>query len=112
MKVSKYEFNSKEQADSKIEGLGVNEEGFPTHNHSIVRLGNIVLSKATYDEEGNELTPATYSDKYHVDVLWKDLEANEDGSIDHPQDWKMHNVNIEGNGVHSFLGLDYNSHKF
>jgi len=116
IRIAKYEFLDKEQAETKINALGTakdeNGNEYPTHKHAIVHLGNIVLEQGSYDEDGNETVAPVLSDKWHVDVLWQDLEANEDGSIDHPQDWKMHNVNIEGNGVHSFLGLDYNSHKF
>lgn len=104
MRVSKYEFSSKEQADKKIEDLGVSEEGFPTHNHSIVRLGNIVLSKATYDKEGNELTPATYSDKYHVDVLWQGINS-------HPYGWSTYSIDLNDEGTHSFFGVSYIDNK-
>lgn len=104
MKVSKYEFNSKEQADSKIEGLGVNEEGSPTHNHTIVRLGNIVLSKATYDEDGNELTPAVHSDKYHVDVLWQGIDS-------HPYGWATYAIDLDNEGSHGFFGVSYIGNK-
>ena len=104
-KVGKYAFDSKEQANSKIEGLGVNEEGFPLHNHAIVRLGNITVSKATYDEDGNELTPAVHSDKYHVDVLWQGIDSN-------PYGWKSYAVaNVDGNGIHAFYGVDYQNYK-
>jgi len=66
----KYQFGSKAAASSKINALGLDDEGNPTHSHSIVRLGHIVTTKGTYDEEGNELTPPVLSDSYHVDVLW------------------------------------------
>ena len=52
----KYSFGSKGAATTKINALGIDEEGQPTHNHSIVHLGNLVLTEGTYDEEGNELT--------------------------------------------------------
>ena len=32
-------------------------------------------------------------------------------SVDHPEGWEDYAVDIEGNGVHSFYGLDYDSHK-
>ena len=66
----KYQFGSKGAATTKINALGVDEEGNPTHSHSIVHLGNLVLTEGTYDEEGNELTPSVMSDTYHIDVLW------------------------------------------
>ena len=114
--ISKYEFNSKEQVETKINALGTatDEDGneYPTHSHTIVHLGNIVLEQGEYDEDGNETVAPVLSDKWHVDVLWKDLEADEDGTIDHPYGWKSYAVDIDGDGVHSFLGLSYNAHKF
>ena len=66
----KYEFGSQGAATTKINALGVDEEGNPTHNHSIVRLGHIVVTEGTYDDEGNELTAPVLSDNYCVDMLW------------------------------------------
>jgi len=66
----KYEFGSKGAATTKINALGVDDEGNPTHSHAIVHLGNLVVTEGTYDDEGNELTPPVMSDTYHVDVLW------------------------------------------
>ena len=98
MKIGKYEFNSKEQLDSKIEGLKEN------HSHTIVKLGNIVLQQAEYDEEGEVITEAVLSDKFHVDVMWVGLK-------DHPYGWKSYSVDLDGNGMHSFLGVDYVTNK-
>ena len=116
IRIAKYEFLDKEQAESKIKSLGTatdeNGNEYPTHKHTIVHLGNIVLEQGEYDEEGNETVAPVLSDKWHVDVLWKDLEADEDGTIDHPYGWKSYAVDIDGDGVHSFLGLSYNAHKF
>ncbi len=90
--IGKYEFNSEEQAKEKIEWLGTetNEEGetYPTHNHTVVELGS----------EGT---------KYLVDVLWNNLDLEEDGSVDHPHGWKTYSVDIDTEGIHSFLGLKY-----
>ena len=66
----KYEFGSQGAATTKINALGVDEDGNPTHNHSIVRLGHIVVTEGTYDDEGEELTPPVLSDNYCVDMLW------------------------------------------
>jgi len=116
IRIAKYEFLNKEQAETKINALGVatdeNGNEYPTHKHTIVHLGNIVEQQGQYDEEGNEVVAPVLSDKWHVDVLWKDLEADEDGVIDHPYGWKSYAVDIDGDGVHSFLGLSYNSYKF
>ena len=133
MRISKYEFNSKEQAQEKIDALGTatDEDGneYPTHKSTIVQLGNIVLEQGEYDEEGEEITAPVLSDKWHLDVLWKeeqiktvDEEAvlDDEGMIvtpevvsyDHPYGWKSYAVEIEGDGVHSFFGLSYESLKF
>ena len=69
-KLRKYEFGSKAAASAKINALGVDEDGNPTHSHSIVHLGHIVVTEGTYDDEGNELTPPVLSDNYSIDVLW------------------------------------------
>jgi len=132
IKIAKYEFDSREQAETKIDALGTatDEDGneYPTHKSTIVQLGNIVLEKGEYDEDGEEVTAPVLSNKWHLDVLWKeeqiktvDEEAviDEDGNIvtpevvsyDHPYGWKSYAVEIEGDGVHSFFGLSYESLK-
>ena len=98
MKISKYEFNSKEQAQTKIADL---EEG---HQHTIVELGHITTSPAVYDEEGNEVSPAIYSDKYHVDVLWQGIDS-------HPYGWATYAINLNNEGSHSFFGVSYLDNK-
>ena len=108
IKLAKYEFDSKEQAETKINALGTaqdeNGNEYPTHKHTIVHLGHIVEQQGQYDEDGNELVAPVLSSKYHVDVLWKGID-------DHPYGWKSYAVDISGNGVHSFLGLNYDSYK-
>ncbi len=91
-KWAKYEFNDKEQFDTKVENLTANYI-------AIVRLGNIVL------EEGSDKQEAVLSNKYHADIMWQDIE-------DHPYGWKSYAVAVtDGNGVHSFLGIDYQTNK-
>ena len=92
-KFRKYKFGSKSSATTKINALGIDEDGNPTHNHSIVKLGNIVLENGTYDDEGEEITPPVLSDDYHVDVLW-------DG--DPSEDWDNQIVWCKPLGVHTF----------
>ena len=132
MRISKYEFNSKEQAQEKIDALGTstdeNGNEYPTHKSTIVQLGNIVLEQGEYNEEGEEVTAPVLSDKWHLDVAWDDADIttveeeavlDDDGnivtpevtSVDHPYGWKSYAVDIEGNGVHSFFGLSYDSLK-
>ena len=109
IRIAKYEFDNKEQAETKIKALGtaIDEDGneYPTHKHTIVHLGHIVEQQGQYDEDGNETVAPVLSSKYHVDVLWKGID-------DHPYGWKSYAVDIDGDGVHSFLGLSYNSYKF
>ena len=67
----KYEFTSAAAAQTAIDALGIDEEtNEPTHGHNIVHLGHIVTTPATYDDDGNEETPAVLADNYSVDVLW------------------------------------------
>ena len=66
----KYSFGSKGAATTKINALGIDEEGNPTHNHSIVHLGNLVEQEAVVNEEGEVTTEAVLSSTYHIDVLW------------------------------------------
>ena len=87
----KYEFGSQSAATTKINLLGLDEEGAP--NHSVVRLGHIVTTPATYDDDGNELTAAVLSSNYHVDVMW-------DGEPD--ASWDSQLVWINSLGVHNF----------
>ena len=116
MKIGKYQFDSREAAQTKIDALGTatDEDGneYPTHNHTIVHLGNIVLEQAVIGEDGEVETEAVLSDDWHVDVLWNGLEPNEDGTVDHPYGWKSKSVNIDGDGVHAFFGLSYDALKF
>ena len=63
----KYEFVDEAAADVAIDILR-DEEGNLTE--AVVKLGYLVTTPATYDEEGNELTPAIVSEKYAVDVYW------------------------------------------
>ena len=89
----KYQFGSKGSASTKINALGVDEEGNPTHNHAIVRLEHIVVTPAEIDAEGNVITEAVLTDTYHVDVLW-DGEPN--------PDWDNQLVWCPPMGVHTF----------
>jgi hypothetical protein len=126
MRIGKYAFDSKEQAETKIKALGTatDMEGneTPSHPHTIVHLGNIVLVAGEYDAEGEEVKAPILSDKYHLDVLWIGLET-------HPRGWKSYAVdmskvvsyeNEEGetitqtvydDGVHGFMGLSYSDYK-
>ena len=75
MKLRKYAFTPSQWSSASNKIQVTNEEGETSWDTSkvvaVVELGNLVTTPAVYDEEGNETTPATYSDKYSVDILWK-----------------------------------------
>ena len=75
MKLRKYEFTPTQWATAKAKIETTNEEGEtyydPAKVRQVVELGNLVKTPATYDEEGNELTPAVLSTKWSVDILWE-----------------------------------------
>ena len=89
----KYSFGSKGAATTKLNALGLDEDGNPTHKHAIVHLGNIVVTPAEFDAEGNIVTEAVLSDTYHIDVLW-DGEPN--------PDWDNQMVWCAPMGLHTF----------
>ena len=109
-KIGKYEFDDSVQADSKINALEEN------HKHTIIRLGYITLEQGEYDESGVQTKAPVLSDKYHVDVLWKGLEPiNPEAEVltyIEPNDWYYNRIDVSDNGVHSFMGLDYQKYKF
>ena len=50
---------------------------------------------------------------YSVDVLWNESgisEVDEDGnkSISYPYGWVSKEITVEGNGVHTFAGWNFN----
>ena len=108
MKIGKYEFDSREAAQTKIDALGTatDEDGneYPTHKNTIVHLGNIVLEQGEYDEEGEETKAPVLSSKWHIDALWADDEG-------HPYGWATKAVDLDSEGSHSFFGVSYISNK-
>ena len=104
----KYEFTDQAEAEALIASLPheTDEDGneYPTHKHTIVKLGHVVVTEAEYEdgEEGDfiETIPAVLADNYSVDVLWFDLEEQ-------PAAWADHEITVEGNGVHTFAGWSY-----
>ena len=118
IKISKYEFADEASALAKINALpSVKDEdgnNVPAHSHTIVKLGNIVIEQGEYDEEGEETKAPVLSDKYHVDVLWKNLEeVDEEGnvSVDHPYGWKSFALDLDNEGMHGFMGVSYLENK-
>jgi len=96
--IAKYEFNSKEQFDAKLESL-------VDVKFDKAELGHIVLASAVVDEDGVEVSPEVISEGWHVDMIWHDIE-------DHPYGWKSYNVDLSSEGSHGFAGVSYLTHKF
>ena len=109
LNISKYAFNTKEQFEEKLDALHtMDEEGnnIPDFKFSVVQIGDIELEAEVLDEKGEVESKAVFSEKWHVDVAW--FEQDE-----HPYGWKSYKVDFEeGQGMHSFAGVDYQSHKF
>ena len=96
MKYLKVEFKDREDMLTKLADYHETVEGnFNWKDCSVVELGNIVTTPATFDEEGIELTAAIVSDKYAVDVLFNEK---------YPE--LAEEVTPEPNGVHTFAGLE------
>jgi len=106
MKIGKYKFNSKEQVQAKIDTL--NEE---PNNHTFVHLGHIILAPAVINEEGEVVTEAVVSEKWHVDVLWIGLTPNVLGITQHPSGWRSASISLSTEGSHGFYGLSYLQNK-
>ncbi len=99
MIVGKYEFESSEIAGEEIEKIL--ESNIKC---DIVRLGYITIDYGVYKRSPKgkliALKEPIYSDKYHVDVLWKELDEC-------PKEWDDFSVNVEDEGSHSFAGIKY-----
>ena len=81
MKFRKYEFEPTKWAELKSD-LEVShidgEETIVAYNNdiivSVVEIGHILLADPVFDKKMNVVTPAILSDKYSVDILWKEDE--------------------------------------
>lgn len=81
MKFRKYEFVPSKwtelQADLQISNI-FEEETHLFYNQeiveSVVEIGHIMITPPVLDEEMNVVTEAVLSDKYSVDILWKNDE--------------------------------------
>jgi len=108
IKIGKYEFVDETSAIKKIKALGYDideeENEHPTHSHAVIKIGKIIIEDAEYDDEGSIIKEEVLSNKYHVDVMWNDLE-------DHPYGWKSYAVTPIDNGIHTFYGIDYETNK-
>lgn len=64
-------YTSKEQAQTHLKSVGVldDEEQYTAITEAVVYIGLIIDVAGTYDADGNELTPPTFLDGYHVDIM-------------------------------------------
>ena len=81
MKFRKYEFTPSKWAELKneIEIVTIlDEETFSNFDRnvieSVVEIGHIMITPPVLDAEMNVVTEAVLSDKYSVDILWKNDE--------------------------------------
>ena len=88
----KYEFASEQDAKDKIATL--DGEAF-----GVVELGFVMTKEGKYDDEGNEIKSPTFSNKYSVDIFWKDLD---------PDGWKGKKIKLNGlANSNTFYGIEY-----
>ena len=74
MNIFKLSFTDKDQAIADLVSKDIlipTEEGYTYGEgvQAVVEIGLIMITPPTFDEEGNELTPAVYADGYHYDVM-------------------------------------------
>ena len=74
MNIYKANFETKEQGTEYLLSIGVlvetdNEIVFSKDTAAVVYIGKVVKIPATYDAEGNIITPAVYYDGYAIDVM-------------------------------------------
>lgn len=74
MNIYKLEYASKKALETALLNRGIltqDEDGihYAQGTHAVVYLGHIALQKAVLDEQGNEVSPAVISDKYHADIM-------------------------------------------
>lgn len=108
MKFLKYEFLPTKwaelQADLQI-SITLDDVTEVKYNHeiieSVVEIGHIMITPPVLDAEMNVVTPAVLSDKYSVDILWKNDEL---------PSFASYKIWCEPVGIHSFgasIDADY-----
>jgi hypothetical protein len=74
MNIYKLKYPNKETAISDLlaKGVYIEDLSYGQGTHAIVELGLIVDVEGTYDDEGNEITPPTFIEGWHVDIMLSD----------------------------------------
>ena len=78
MQIYKTNFTTEQQGKDYLLNLGVileveGEIVFAKNTAAVVYIGKVVKIPATYDKDGNIITPAVYYDGYAIDVMSSDL---------------------------------------
>lgn len=98
MQYRKYEFNTQQEWNTlKAAHIQIAKNG-TTQNASVVELGNLITVPGTYDNDGREITPPTYSTKTAVDILWHEDTI--------PSAFKQYEVWPSSIGKHTFQGME------
>ena len=103
------------QVGAFFEMYGIkDDEGnvYPTHKNSIVKIGFICIEAGKFDENGEQIKAPKYAEKYSVDVLWQNYNLSDDDDSENYVDldyilWDDYEINIDDQGVHRFMGVDY-----
>jgi hypothetical protein len=108
MKFRKYEFTPSKWAELKSDlqvSNTIGEETIAGYNQDIieavVEIGHIMITPHVVDEQLNVVTQAVLSDKYSVDILWKEDELSSFAS---------YKIWCQPVGIHSFgasIDADY-----
>jgi hypothetical protein len=71
MYIHKLKYTNKETAITDLIAKGIYTENstYGEGVQAIVELGVIVNTYGEFDDEGNEITPTTYLDGYHFDIM-------------------------------------------
>lgn len=97
MRYLKYEFATKAEFEA-LKASHLMEEDNLKRGIDLVEIGDIVVTKGTYNEEGEELTPPVMTGKHAVDILWR---------IEPIVDFEAFEIYPEPCGVHTFAGLTH-----
>lgn len=74
MRIYKLKYTDKETAIADLISKGVYQEidgelSYGNGIDAVVEVGLIIDQEATFDEHGNLITPPTYRDGYHFDIM-------------------------------------------
>ena len=76
MRIVKLKYTDKAEAieDLIAKGIYIEDMSYGQGVHAVVEVGLLIDVQPTFDEEGNQLTEATYYDGYHYDLMIEDSE--------------------------------------